>query len=135
MITVWKHNAGNSKFAAYQYVKGSLITPSGAKKLVGALVTASTVMHNDFDVSHAGFNLKIQINNKEVNPVNNHFDGGRAKHPFKNLSEKRLLPLDCELKKSQKINYTLIANSDTIHSRDGEGNIPDLELKVYLIFE
>lgn len=133
MIKVLKHTADS--FKQYGYVKGSLLTPAGSIKLVGAFVTSSTVLNNDYDGAHNGFNLKLQINNKTENPVNNHFDGARALSPFKNLTEKRVLKLDCDLKKSQKIDYTLIANSETVHSKNAEGEIPAVDLKIYLIFE
>ncbi|MDA3910955.1 MAG: hypothetical protein PF448_06340 [Bacteroidales bacterium] len=133
MIKVFKHT--KESFEKYGYVKGGLLTPAGCTKLVGAYVTSSTVMNNDFDESHEGFNLKLQIDNKSENPINNHFDGGRVLHPFKNLSEIRVLKLDCDLRKSQKLIYTLVTNSETIHSKNAEGETPSVVLKIYLIFE
>lgn len=135
MLRIITHTA--SSFGKDESIKGSLIVPAGAKSLAGFMITSTATIGKVAKTGqyHQGFDVKIQINNRVLNPINNSCSGTADFPEFKNLSEKRLLKTNAELIKSSRIDYTIIARELTQMEPDSTGKYPDTSLKLYLKFE
>jgi len=95
-------------FQANQPIKGSVIVPGAAKKLIGvALVAPVSCVTSRDNGSYKGFVLKLIVNNREDNPLNYLYHDGYLS-VFDNLESNRFIDLDVDLKPQTKINYVII---------------------------
>jgi len=135
MLRILTHKA--SSFGKDESIKGSLIVPAGAKSLTGVLVTSTATIGKVAKTGqfHQGFDVKIQIDNKVLNPINNSCSGTADFPEFKNLTEKRWIKTNVDLIKSSRIDYTIIARELTQMENNSSGIYPDTSLKLYLKFE
>lgn len=104
MLKIRKHTTTNTGI-----ITGKLLVPGSAKKITGvAVINAEYSAHAEREVdSIPGYRIRLSINNKEDNVVDNEYHDGYL-NILNNVNDnKRYLPLDCKLKSSSSIDYII----------------------------